>query len=184
MQGVHHLTLPQACRSSEDATAADLLLQPELLPPDTDIGALRAALPSATNGAAHRPQAGVQAAALREIQRAAPAAHGGRRQQQPALSPAALLNQARTPSDVAAVFSSMPEDHQRLRVRMWAALSVSELAALETLSSESKECIKKARCKTVAAHVTYVLCIARTQLPTPTSSWRCSTGYAVCVAAC
>lgn len=125
-----------------------MLEQPELLPPSADVAALRDALPQ-TNGrsnasAAARKPPDVQAAALREIQPAGPRfARGRPARQEPAISPAALLQQARTPDDLATVFRGMPRDHQRLRVRIWAAMSEEQLAAVEALTEESKADIRK-----------------------------------------
>jgi hypothetical protein len=59
------------------------------------------------------------------------------------VAPAALLSQARTADEIAAVFRNFTEDHQRHRIRMWAALSEEELSTIEGLTVENQQRIKQ-----------------------------------------
>lgn len=141
------------CRDGQGRTPADLLQATRLLPESADMPALRKALgaPAPSDAGAKPPtqlarsNGTLQAAALREIEPAAGRDSGYGAVRESGLTPAAQLSQAQTPEDTAAVFKDMPPDHQRLRLRMWAALLPDELAHLRQLSEEAKEQLAEVR---------------------------------------
>ena len=150
------------CRNANGDTAADMIAQVEFaadahanerermqaalagkpLPPGT-----RRDAPAETSApAAPRPP---RAPLPCEIQPAAPKARTLRQRRPPPaqMSPAAMLREARTADEIAAVLCNMPEDHQRLRVRMWSEMSAQELAGVEGLTAEARKSIVKVRCR-------------------------------------
>jgi hypothetical protein len=143
-----------ACRNLKGQSAADLVQHAAISGAPDEEETSRAAAAAISTALARRvavttasaASVSLQAAALREIQPAAPQSNRGTnkwRDGESAISTAALLTQARTPDDVAAIFRNMSVDHQRLRVHMWTGCSASDLSAMESLSLESKSCIEK-----------------------------------------
>jgi hypothetical protein len=144
----------RACRNSKGETA--LALVPfSLHAPDAPlnhadqlsaaVSGLKVPEPTAP---ASRPSSRAHTSTEQEIQPAAEPKprqrmHLRRKPGGDQVAPAALLGQARTPDEIAAVFRNFTEDHQRHRVKMWAALSDEELSAIEGLTVENQQRIKQ-----------------------------------------